>query len=64
MEARCDNCVYSKFLNRISQLICRRYPPDHRTEDAGRISYHFPTVNEDEWCGEHRFDQKKAAPQD
>ena len=54
MAASCSACIYSKFLNQIQRLICRRYPPSHRVEEHSRVSFHFPVVNDDDLCGEFR----------
>jgi hypothetical protein len=58
MPKSCNNCIYSKQLPNMNHMLCRRYPPSHLVSKGSRESYYFPTVNQEEWCGEYQAKPK------
>lgn len=48
---QCKNCAYYKAEQGDEFGRCHRFPPVMVPED-GQYSFDFPTVNEDDFCGE------------
>jgi hypothetical protein len=60
MSQSCDTC---RFFERREQGKgagwCHRYPPIAFTDGDDHYSG-FPTIKDDEWCGEHQTEPKPA----
>lgn len=57
-EEKCENC---RFYNKNSAILdegeCRRYPPKDRLDLHDRY-LHYPTLCDDDWCGEWQENYK------
>ena len=57
----CNTCIHVAMISEsapINDLQCRRFPPTIHKNELDELKMYFPTVRDNDWCGEFQRNKK------